>query len=90
MMRLNSVQKNRMGKKITPRNSPHYMAIEAVKEWTYKLVKSEDRDKPGRKTVMRHYNELVPYRMSVPNMEECYWIKITRQDVPITDEKTPL
>ena len=51
MMRLNSVQKNRMGKKITPRNSPHYMAIEAVKEWTYKLVKSEDRDKPGHKIV---------------------------------------
>ena len=81
-LKLNSVQKNRLGgKKIAPRNSEPFMVIRVTRNWTYELVTFEGKDDPTTKVIVRHYNELVPCRMTFAtevqdSVDDCFWLKM--------------
>ena len=76
-VRLNTVQRNKLGgKKIAPRNSKPYLIVKVTKDWTYTMVKIENRNNAEGKKLVRHYNEVIPCRLKIPDIGECYWIKI--------------
>ena len=86
-LRLNDDQKKKLGgKKIAPRNTKPYIVLRVMREWTYLLVKVADKEKENAKLITRHFNELVPCKVYVPDVQDCYWIKLTTAEKDSTSQ----